>query len=53
MLSAAWGRLARMIDVDAKADLHRYLQAARDALVWKLEGLAEYDVRRDFRSKNA
>ena len=29
-----------------KADLHRYLQTARDALVWKLEGLSEYDVRR-------
>jgi len=31
---------------DAKADLHRYLQVARDALVWKLDGLSEYDVRR-------
>ncbi len=30
----------------AKADLHRYLQKARDALVWKLEGLSAYDVRR-------
>lgn len=29
-----------------KADLQRYLQAAREALVWKLEGLSEYDVRR-------
>ena len=29
-----------------KADLQRYLQSARDALVWKLEGLSEYDVRR-------
>ncbi len=29
-----------------KADLHRYLQIARDALLWKLEGLSEYDVRR-------
>jgi hypothetical protein len=29
-----------------KADLHRYLQAARDALVWKLDGLSEYDIRR-------
>jgi uncharacterized damage-inducible protein DinB len=29
-----------------KADLNRYLQTARDALVWKLEGLSEYDVRR-------
>ena len=31
---------------DPKADLHRYLQAARDALVWKLDGLSDYDVRR-------
>ncbi|MFI9724002.1 DinB family protein [Streptomyces sp. NPDC052396] len=30
----------------AKADLHSYLQSARDALLWKLEGLSEYDVRR-------
>ena len=29
-----------------KAELSRYLQAAREALVWKLEGLSEYDVRR-------
>jgi hypothetical protein len=31
---------------DPKADLHRYLQSARDALLWKLRGLSEYDVRR-------
>lgn len=31
---------------DAKADLHFYLQSARDALLWKLEGLSEYDMRR-------
>ncbi len=30
----------------AKGDLHRYLQAGREAIVWKLEGLSEYDVRR-------
>ncbi|HEY8685197.1 MAG TPA: DinB family protein [Chloroflexota bacterium] len=29
-----------------KEDLHRYLQAARDAMLWKLDGLSEYDVRR-------
>ncbi len=29
-----------------KEDLLEYLQAARDALVWKLEGLSEYDARR-------
>jgi hypothetical protein len=28
-----------------KADLHRYLQAARDALLWKLDGLAGTGVR--------
>ena len=31
---------------DPKADLHRYLQTAREALLWKLDGLSEYDVRR-------
>jgi uncharacterized damage-inducible protein DinB len=31
---------------DAKEDLHRYLQTARDALVWKLDGLSDYDIRR-------
>ncbi|MEO1063118.1 MAG: DinB family protein [Actinomycetota bacterium] len=35
-----------MTDTDAKAISHRYLQMARDALVWKLDGLSEYDVRR-------
>lgn len=35
-----------MVRTDPKADLLRYLQDARDALVWKLEGLSEYDVRR-------
>jgi uncharacterized damage-inducible protein DinB len=35
-----------MIGTDAKADLHRYLQAAREALLWKLDGLADYDIRR-------
>jgi hypothetical protein len=29
-----------------KADFHRYLQDAREALLWKLDGLSEYDVRR-------
>ncbi|HEY7224001.1 MAG TPA: DinB family protein [Micromonosporaceae bacterium] len=30
----------------AKADLHRYLQRSRDALLWKMDGLSEYDIRR-------
>jgi uncharacterized damage-inducible protein DinB len=29
-----------------KADLSRYLEQAREALLWKLEGLSEYDARR-------
>ena len=40
------GRLAVMTDPDPKADLRRYLQAAREAMLWKLDGLSEYDVRR-------
>jgi len=35
-----------MTGLDPKADFHRYLQEARDALLWKLDGLSEYDVRR-------
>src|SRR5687768_8747114 len=31
---------------DPKADLHRYLRTARSALLWKLDGLSEYDARR-------
>lgn len=31
---------------DAKADLHHYLQTARDVMLWKLDGLGGYDVRR-------
>ncbi|MFJ3222591.1 DinB family protein [Streptomyces sp. NPDC086783] len=31
---------------DPKDGLHFYLQSARDALLWKLEGLSEYDIRR-------
>jgi uncharacterized damage-inducible protein DinB len=31
---------------DQKATLQRYLQAARDALVWKLDGVGERDARR-------
>jgi len=38
--------ITAMTSHDAKADLHRYLQSARDALLWKLDGLSEYDVRR-------
>jgi uncharacterized damage-inducible protein DinB len=31
---------------DAKDTLIEYLQSARDAIVWKVEGLSEYDARR-------
>ncbi len=31
---------------DPKDVLHSYLQQAREALLWKLDGLAEYDIRR-------
>jgi hypothetical protein len=36
-----------MTDVeDPKSFLHRYLRSAREALLWKLDGLPEYDMRR-------
>jgi hypothetical protein len=35
-----------MTEPEAKADLHRYLQAAREAVLWKLDGLSDYDLRR-------
>lgn len=35
-----------MIGSEAKTDLQDYLQAAREALLWKLDGLTEYDIRR-------
>jgi uncharacterized damage-inducible protein DinB len=38
--------LSGMTGSTPKDDLRRYLQAARDALLWKLEGLSEYDARR-------
>ena len=35
-----------MPESEPKAVAHRYLRLAREALLWKLEGLSEYDVRR-------
>ncbi|NUT94110.1 MAG: DinB family protein [Saccharothrix sp.] len=32
--------------MDQKSTLRRYLQLARDAVVWKLDGASEYDARR-------
>ncbi|MAT05463.1 MAG: hypothetical protein CL424_10525 [Acidimicrobiaceae bacterium] len=31
---------------DPKETLHRYLRVGREAMLWKLDGLSEYDVRR-------
>ena len=31
---------------DLKGALHNYLRGARETLVWKLDGLGEYDIRR-------
>jgi uncharacterized damage-inducible protein DinB len=39
-------RLSGVPGSDPKAELRRYLQAGREALLWKLEGLSEYDIRR-------
>jgi hypothetical protein len=33
---------------DPKATLRHYLQVAREAMLWKLDGLGEYDLRRPF-----
>ena len=39
-----------MVDDIAKAHLHGKLRAVREALVWKLDGVSEYDVRRPLTS---
>lgn len=35
-----------MVQHDEKSALREYLQEGRDALLWKLDGLSEYDIRR-------
>ena len=35
-----------MTGSDQKANLHRYLRAGRETVLWKLDGLGEYDIRR-------
>ncbi len=41
------GKLVDMDEMgDPKTALHRYLQEAREALVWKLDGLSEREARR-------
>jgi uncharacterized damage-inducible protein DinB len=44
--SVPGGKLRDMSGSDQKADLRRYLHAAREAMLWKLDGLSEYDSRR-------
>jgi hypothetical protein len=39
-----------MIDSFAKEHLHDHLRWVREALVWKLDGLSEYDIRRPLTS---
>jgi uncharacterized damage-inducible protein DinB len=38
--------MSGMTVTDAKTDLQHYLQEAREAMLWKLDGLPEYDIRR-------
>jgi hypothetical protein len=40
------GRLELVDDAHAKEVLHHYLREGREALLWKLDGLSEYDARR-------
>jgi len=35
-----------MVDVELKTALHDELRWVREAMLWKLDGLSEYDVRR-------
>jgi uncharacterized damage-inducible protein DinB len=35
-----------MGEADEKLSLHRFLQYAREVLLWKLDGLSDYDIRR-------
>jgi hypothetical protein len=39
------GRLAA-VAFDPKADLHEYLQSGREVMLWKVDGLSQYDARR-------
>jgi len=45
-VTAPAGRLSAMTEPEVKADLHRYLREAREAVLWKLDGLSDYDLRR-------
>jgi hypothetical protein len=46
VLARSADRLFAMTGSGAKAGLHGYLQSAREAVLWKLDGLSEYDIRR-------
>ena len=46
----ASGRLVPVIDEFAKEYLHDDLRWIRQALLWKLDGLSEYDIRRPLTS---
>ena len=46
----ARGRLMPVIDEFAKEHLHDQLRWVRESLVWKLDGLSEYDIRRPLTS---
>ena len=41
-----WTKGRAATNLDAKEDLRSYLSDARDTLVWKLDDLSEYDIRR-------
>lgn len=45
-MRVATGHAVGMPADDVKAQLHRYLQLAREALLWKIDGLSDYDARR-------
>lgn len=45
-LPSGCAKLIRVIDEFAKAHLHEHLRWVRESLVWKLEGLSDYDIRR-------
>src|SRR5262249_24125345 len=45
-VKGCWEGYQGMGTTDPKDDLHRYLQISRDAVLWKLDGLSEYDARR-------
>src|SRR6201981_1345754 len=44
------GRVMPMIDEFAKEHLYDHLRWVRESLVWKLDGLSEYDIRRPLTS---